>query len=172
MQFISFQLNGNANRDVPFPLEESALTHESIHNYEPAHQNDVPAHVSVANWAKWINSWHLRVRLDSALERTQISSSENLYTHDYFYTRLRCTVDRYSLNRSPSILNSSPLVCIEICTYQDPYTVLSCTQRLSPPKPVWRHGLTDWRTDSLANIYHHTSKNIESKFWNGIRKVS
>ena len=56
----------------------------------------------------------MRVRLDSALDRTQISSSENLYTHDYFYTRLRCTVERYSLNRSPNILNSSPLVCIEI----------------------------------------------------------
>ena len=120
-----------------------ALTHESIHNHEPAHQNNVPTHVSVANSAKWINSWHLRVRLDSALERTQISSSENLYTHDYFYTRLRCTVDRYSLNRSPSILNSSPLVCIEILIrIPIPFSVV--------PRgwaPRNRSEGTDWRTD-------------------------
>ena len=49
MQFTLRQLHSNATRDVPLHLEESALTHESIHNYEPAHQNDESTHVSVAN---------------------------------------------------------------------------------------------------------------------------
>ena len=48
-QFTLPQLHANATRDVPLNFEESALTRESIHNYVPVHQNDVPTHVSLAN---------------------------------------------------------------------------------------------------------------------------
>ena len=48
-QFTLHKLHANVIRDMPLHLEESALTHESIHKNEPAHQNDVPTHVSLAN---------------------------------------------------------------------------------------------------------------------------
>ena len=51
---------------------------------------------------------------------------------------------------------------IEVKTSDD----LDEAQTCLTPEPVWKDGLTDWQTDSLANIYHHISKNIESKFWN------
>ena len=38
-------------------------------------------------------------------------------------------------------------------------------RRHPPQNRVWKDGLTDWQTDSLANICQHTSKNMKSKFW-------
>ena len=51
-QFTLHKLHVNATRDMALHLKESALTHELIHNYEPANQNDVLTHVSLANSAK------------------------------------------------------------------------------------------------------------------------
>ena len=73
---------------------------------------------------------------------------------------------RSPFHRSNRALNLLSLLRSLIRPSPHPLIIAGRKQTCLTPEPVWKDGLTDWQTDSLANIYHHISKNIESKFWN------